>query len=116
MPRLEKFTLKIQTGGQGVDAEFKYKINGFPLAFDTQEGGTGPGEQLEAVGEVQSFPHSLTLDGPRQGSGTWEIDGMEITYEIYGQEPYTLRFGGVTLDEQSDLNLWYERPPVVIDV
>lgn len=116
MPRLEKFTLKIQTGARGIDSEPKYKINGFPLAFDTREGGTGPGESLEAMGEVQSFPHSLTLDGPQQSGEAWDIEGMEITYEVYGQEPFTLRFGSLSLDGQSDLNLWYERPPAVIDV
>ncbi|MBI2421702.1 MAG: hypothetical protein HYV27_02650 [Candidatus Hydrogenedentes bacterium] len=115
MPRLEKFTVKIQTGAQGLGTVPKYKINGFPLEFDTQEGGTGTGETLQVMGEVQSFPHSLTLDGPRDGQA-WEIEGMEVTYEVYGQDPFTIRLGGVRLDDESDLNLWYERPAAVLDV
>jgi len=69
---------------------------------------------LEATGHPQSFPHSLTLKGAEEG--TWEIESLEMTYDIDSAKPYTLHFGAVTLDERSDLNLWHERPAPVFDV
>lgn len=114
MPRLETFKLRITTGDQGLDGRLGYTINGFPLDFDSMEGGTGPGEVAELVANPESFPHSLRLNGPE--SGEWDIAGAEIEYHCADGEPYTLRLGGVTLDAQSELNLWYERPPVWLDV
>jgi hypothetical protein len=92
----------------------RYSINGFKLDFDELNGGTGPGETLEALGRPESFPHSLHLTGPQ--NGTWEIEGIEATYECMGLEPYTVRLGAITLDDESDLNIWHERPAKVIDV
>ncbi|MCC6145199.1 MAG: helicase [Candidatus Hydrogenedentes bacterium] len=114
MPKLDAVTLKIKTGTQGPGEMPQYIINGFKLDFEQLEGGTGPGETLVAVGEPQSFPHSLHLTGPK--SGSWEIEGIEATYECAGFEPYTVRLGAVTLDDESDLNIWHERPAKLIDV
>lgn len=114
MPRLETFNVKIRTGAQGIDESPAYSINGFPLGFDTSSGGVGPGETFEGLGQPQSFPHSLLLSGPTKGA--WEIEGVEVSYRLAGQEPYQVTLGPVTLDARSDLNLWYERPPKLIDV
>lgn len=114
MPRLDAFTLKIRTGASGLQEPPKYSINGFPLEFDALQGGTAPGEVLEATGHPQSFPHSLVLSGPEEGA--WDIEGIEVTYECANETPYTLRLGPVSLDKRADLNLWYPRPPKVIDV
>jgi len=114
MPRLETFTLTLKTGERGLDATPQYLINGFALDFDSVEGGTGPGETLKATGDPQSFPHSLVLRGPV--GGPWDIESAEITYDVFQAEPYTIRLGSVTLDDESDLNIWYERPEKVVDV
>lgn len=114
MPRLDTFHLKIHTGNAGLPGAPKYAINGFPLEFDKVQGSAGPGEVLELTGHPQSFPHSLLLSGPEEGQ--WEIAGVEATYHCANETPYTLRLGPVTLDTHSDLNLWYPRPPKVIDV
>jgi len=114
MPRLETFDMKIKTGKRGPDKAPWYEINGFKLDFDEMTGGNGPAETLELTGEPQSFPHSLVLVGPSEGE--WDIEGIEITYHVMGAPPYTLRLGGVTLDAETNLNIWYDRPPKVIDV
>jgi len=114
MPRLDTFHLKIKTGENGFSETPMFSINGFPLEFDTLSGGTGPGETLEATGTPQSFPHSLHLSGPSDGH--WDIAELEATYECANETPYRIRLGAVTLDSESDLNLWHPRPPKVIDV
>ncbi len=114
MPRLEVMRLKIATGARGLTQTPEYAINGFEIEFDELAGGTGPGEVLEAAGYPQSFPHNLVLLGPKEGA--WDIAGVEATYECMGDEPYTVRLGAVTLDNASNLNLWYERPAKVLDV
>ena len=114
MPRLDTFQLTLHTGEAGPGTPPKYTINGFPLDFDEYEGGTGPGETLQAVAHPQSFPHTLILSGPEEGN--WEIEGAEITYHCDGDAPYSLTLGAVTLDDHADLNLWYAKPPKVFDV
>jgi hypothetical protein len=114
MPRLESFELKIKTGERGPNRTPRYEINGFALDFVEIEGGNGPGETLELAADPQSFPHSLVLVGPE--SGQWDIAEVEATYNVMGGDPYTVRLGAVTLDEESNLNIWHERPAVLLDV
>lgn len=114
MPKLDTIRLTVRTGGKGLAGTPKYSINGFPLDFDEIAGGAEPGETLEAVGRPESFPHSLLLLGPSEGE--WEIAGIDITYECFGEEPYAVRLGEVTLDANADLNIWHARPARVIDV
>lgn len=114
MPRLESFKVRLTTGNHPLQGKLGYSINGFPLEFDEVSGTTEPGGVLEAVGHPESFPHTLQLNGPE--SGEWEIAGLEVEYTCAGEEAYTVRMGGVTLDERADLNLWTPRPPKVIDV
>ncbi len=114
MPRLERIELKITTGERGPNRTPRYEINGFSLDFDEIEGGNGPGEILELAGEPQSFPHSLALVGPAEGH--WDITGAEITYQVMGGDPYVVRLGPITLDDESNLNIWHDRPPVLLDV
>ena len=114
MPRLDTFDIKVTTGESPLQGDLKFAINGFPLDFDNVRGGTGPHETFEATGAPGSFPHSLVLKGPEEGA--WDIETMRITYHVHGEEPYTIRFGAVTVDHQSDLNLWVERPQPVLDV
>jgi hypothetical protein len=113
MPRLESFTLKLKTGAQGLPATPKYAINGFPLDFDEIKGGTAPGDEAELTGNPQSFPHSLVLIGPEEGE--WDIEGMTITYNCAGSQPYNVRLGAITLQDDTDLNIWHQRPARVLD-
>lgn len=113
MPKLDSFEITIKTGSKG-RAEFpKYSINGFPLDFDEQSGGVGPGETFVAKGSPRSFPHSLALMGPSEGD--WEIEAMSIDYHVSREEPYTVRFGTFDVDNESDVNIWHEPPPEVFD-
>lgn len=114
MPRLETFDIDITTGARGRPGVATYTINGFTLEFDEEEGGTGPGETLKASASPDSFPHSLVLDGPKDGA--WGIEAIELRFYPSGEEPYSVRLGGVTLDSRSDLNLWYDRPPRTLAV
>jgi hypothetical protein len=114
MPRLEKLTLEIKTGAHGFAGRPEYAINGFEIGFDEVTGGTGPGETLVATGYPQSFPHNLVLMGPTEAE--WDIDSIQAQYECSGDTPYEVRLGAITLDTESNLNIWYQRPAKVIDV
>ena len=39
-----------------------------------------------------------------------------VEYRCDGEAPYTVKLGAVTLDDHADLNLWYAKPPKVLDV
>lgn len=114
MARLETFDLTIKTGDQGPGIAPRYEINGFALDFEEMDGGTGPGETLKVTGHPESFPHALALIGPSEGA--WDIEGIEATYHPADGEPYSIRFGGVTLDDETNLNIWHARPQKVFDV
>lgn len=113
MPRLETLELKIKTGQRGLNHVPGYAINSHEIPFDQAEGGCGPGETLTASGSPKSFPHSLTLTGPDEGF--WDIEQIEAIFHV-GDSPYTVYLGAVTLDSESKLNLWYDRPPILLDV
>lgn len=114
MPKLDTFELTVKTGERGRNDVPRYTINGFPLDFDEVSGGVGSGETLQAKGRPQSFPHTLTLIGPDEGE--WDIESMTMTYHCAGDDPYTLRFGSFTVDEESEVNIWHNRPAPVFDV
>jgi len=114
MPRLQSFELTIRTGEQGRDDIPQYSINGFALDFDETEGTCASGDTLQATGMPDSYPHSLLLKGPH--AGLWKIEGITATYYPAGEAPYTVRFGPVELDGESDLNIWQPRPPLTFDV
>jgi hypothetical protein len=114
MPRLDSFSIELKTGESALKGPLKFIINGFPLEFDEVEGGTGSGETFSATGAPGSFPHTLLLHGPEEGD--WEVEGFSVTYHPNGEEPYRIRFGGVTVDSASDLNIWADRPSPVMDV
>lgn len=114
MPRLQTFELVIETGARGCSSPPKYSINGFMLDFDETEGGCGPGETFRGVGMPDSFPHTLVLHGPREG--VWDIASIRATYSPLGEEPYTVKFSAVSLDHETDLNIWHQRPAPTFDV
>jgi hypothetical protein len=114
MPKLNTFEIQIKTGASGCSDPPKFKINGFPLDFENPQGSVQAGDAFCGVGAPQSFSHSLVLCGP--SSGKWDIEEATMTYDLGGEPPYTIRFGAVTLDEESDLNIWQERPAPTFDV
>ncbi len=114
MPRLQCFDMTVKTGERSCDRTPGFVINGFELEFDNVEGGTEPGDTLTCKGSPDSFPHSLHLTGPEEG--TWDISELSITYYPYGEEPYTLRFAPVSIDSDSDLNIWHQKPAAAWDV
>lgn len=114
MPRLDSFQLDIRTGNAGGPEELHYSINGFALDFENANGSTKSGDVVKVTGSPQSFPHSLTLTGPSEGA--WDIEGITATYTCAGEEPYTIELGAITLNDDSDLNIWYERPLPTFDV
>lgn len=116
MPRLDTFTLEITTGKRPGPEKLGFNINGFPLDFDDVEGGTGRGETLNATGSPQSFPHGLALVGPTQGCEPWDIESVTVTYNCGGMDAYTVHLGAVTLDDESNLDIWHEPPLPTFDV
>lgn len=114
MPKLETVILEIRTGAQGGPERPTYSINGFSLDFDEYRGRADAGQSLTVTGHPRSFPHTLLLEGP--GDGTWDIESVQATYICTGLEPYTVALGAVTLDEDSDLNIWYDKPAQLFDV
>lgn len=116
MARLDKIELEIKTGQSRGPEEPILNINGFPLAFSETEGGTGSGETLKAVGNPGSFPHGLALVGPEEGQPKWDIESVTATYHCQNMEPYTVHMGAVTLDDESNLNVWQEPPVATFDV
>ncbi|MFP6582023.1 MAG: helicase [Candidatus Hydrogenedentota bacterium] len=116
MPKLNQFILEVTTGTNPGPEHPKFSINGFPLEFDECEGSTEAGATLKAVGCPNSFPHSLVLKGPEEGQPNWDIEGVVATYECNLMEPYVVRMGAITLDDESDLNIWHEPPLPTFDV
>lgn len=116
MPKLDSFTLEIKTGERRGPEKPIFNINGFPLEFEEMSGGTGAGETLKATGSVFSFPHALALIGPSDGNAPWDIESVRATYQCANTEPYTVHMGAVTLDDESNLNVWHEPPPPTFDV
>ena len=116
MPKLNAFEIEIKTGARPGPPNLRYNINGFPLDFDEAEGSVEPGQTFRAKGSPESFPHSLTLSGPEEGSQPWDIESATATYYCANDDPYTVRMGAVTLDDDADLNIWHQRPAPTFDV
>ena len=116
MPKLETFTLEIKTGKNPGPEKPHFQINGFPLEFDETEGTTEAKGTIIAKGFPQSFPHSLTLSGPEEGSTNWDIESVRAVYHCGGMDSYEVMMGAVTIDDASDLNIWHEPPLPTFDV
>jgi len=114
MPKLNKFKVKIETGGSGMDEPVKFSINSHKVPFDDCVGSTAEGQTFEGAFEVNSFAHSLTLVGPEKGN--WEIKKATVEFEPDTIAPYSVSFGSVTLDETTELNIWKDPPQPMFDV
>lgn len=114
MPKLNTFEITIKTGERGRSDTPVFLINTFPCDFLHTEGSLESGGTFKATGEPNSFAHSLILQGPE--SGEWDVEEAAVTYHPAGEEPYTIRFGAVTVDENADMNIFEPRPLKTIDV
>ncbi len=114
MPKLNTFDVVIKTGARGPGHTPRWSINGFVVDFEQTRGGTAAGETFEGSAGPGSFPHTLLIRGPE--SGAWDIEEARVTYYPNGGPPYTVRLATVTLDDDADLNIWYERPQKAFDV
>ncbi len=114
MPKLNSFNIKIVTGDQGMDEPVQFSINSHMVPFENVQGGTGAGQTFEGDFEVNSFAHSLALVGPKKGA--WNIREMEVAFNSENTEPYSVRYGEVTLDETNEVNLWQDPPLKTFDV
>ncbi len=114
MPRVNNFKVKIETGDTGTTDTAQFNFNNHKLPFDDPKGGTGAGETFEGGFEVNSFAHSLSLVGPEKGS--WHIKGITVDYDCADTPPYTVRFGEVTLDETTEVDIWQDPPLPAFDV
>ncbi len=116
MPKLDTFTLEIKTGERPGPEKPMFSINGFPLEFADAKGGAGSGETLKVTGNPMSFPHGLALTGPDEGQAPWDVESITATYYCANMEPYTVHLGAVSLDDESNLNIWHEPPAPTFDV
>ena len=116
MPRLNNFSIKIETGDAGTDTPVRCAFNGHTLALEKIGGGTGPDEIYEGEFAPRSFAHSFTILGPIEGE--WKIKRMTVTYDCDdgSPDPYTITFGEVTLDASTEVDVWQERPLPTFDV
>ena len=114
MPKLNTFDVTIKTGARGLGQTPRWSINGFVVEFEQAKGGAAPGEVFEGSASPGSFPHSLLIRGPEEGA--WDIQETTVTFYPNGEQPYKVRLGAVSLDSESDLNIWYDRPQPVFDV
>ena len=106
MPRVLSFDLSVKTGSQSTETPVRCCINGHTIELDDATGGTGPNEVLSGSVRIMSFVHTLTLVGPDEGQ--WQVDGIEVKFHCDGLEPYLVRFGEVTLDQETEVSIWAE--------
>ena len=108
MPKLNRFTIEIETGETGTDLPVHFTINNHKIHKEDPQGGVGPVENFSGGFEIGSFAHSLTLVGPE--SGHWESRKSKLDYDCEHTPPYSVFFGAVTLDETSEVNIWQDPP------
>lgn len=115
MKRLEDFMIKIRTGPRGRDTVPRVCINDSDCyELENVEGSTMSGGILQGAYSPHKVIHRFVLEGPDRGC--WDLEEAEVTLNVRNREPYSVRLGAVTLDAQSDLNLWYESPEDTFDV
>jgi len=114
MPKVNTFKVKVLTGPQSMSEPVHFNFNNHNMPFKNVKGSTEAGETFEGSFEVNSFAHSLTLIGPQ--SGKWGIEKITVEYDCENEKPYTVQFGGVNLDEATEVNIWQDPPVLAFDV
>lgn len=113
MPRLNRFTIKISTGVNGLAAPVRCNFNTHVLELDNFSGSTGSGGICQGEFSPQSFVHEFSLIGPDEGE--WDVARVDMHYET-PEEVWDISFGPATLNSSTELNLWYTRPAEAWDV
>ena len=114
MPKLNRFKITVETGDTATEGPVLFNINNHELPFEDASGGTGKGEIFKGGFEINSFAHTLNLVGPKEG--LWNIKKITVDYECESAEPYSVNFGEVTLDGQTEVNIWQDPPIAAFDV
>ena len=114
MPKVNTFKVKVQTGSQGMSEPVHFNFNNHNMEFENVIGSAESGKDFEGNFEVNSFAHSLTLVGPQ--SGKWDVEKIIVEYDCENEEPYTVQFGSVTLDDTTEVNIWQDPPVPAFDV
>ncbi|HIA02799.1 MAG TPA: helicase [Myxococcales bacterium] len=114
MPRINRIQISIETAANGWSGPVCVEFNGHQLPLDNVDGSVLANSQLVGECSPNSFAHSVILVGPDTGS--WDIAGVSVMYDISGEDDYSVKFGAVTLDETQSLDLWEERPLLAFDV
>ena len=114
MPRIDRFTVTIQTGATGNAGPVRFDFNGHTMGFEESDGGTGGGERFEGSFAARSVAHSVALVGPEDG--TWDIERITVRYETTDGDPWDVSFGPITLDGFTALDIWHDRPLPTFDV
>ena len=108
MPKVNSFKVSIQTGNNGIAEPVLFNFNSHKMPFNNIEGSVESGQSFSGDFDVQSFCHSLTLVGP--DSGTWDIESISVEFVCDGEQPYSVNYGAVILDETTEVNLWRGPP------
>ena len=114
MPRVLTFKVNIETGKQGPNETVNFCFNGHKMPFENVTGSNESDAIFEGSFAVNSFAHSLTLVGPEKGK--WNVEKVTVDYECEGEKPYVVKWGAVTLDETTEMNLWQDPPAPMFDV
>lgn len=115
MPRLNDFTIKIETGEMGITEPVRFSFNSHEMNFENIEGEVTSLKTFKAESpSLNSYAHSMNLLGPVKGE--WEIKGLIITYRVEDEEPYTISFGPLLLNSKNQVNIWQDKPLETFDV
>jgi hypothetical protein len=114
MPKLNRFTIEVETGEIGADLPVHFTINNHKMPLEDTQGGVGPTQIFSGGFEIGSFVHSLTLVGPE--TGQWDICKMTVGYDCEHTPPYSVTFDAFKLDETTEVNIWQDPPLPTWDV
>jgi len=115
MRQLDHFMLQLRTGPRGRQDVPRVCFNDeVCYELENVEGTTASGDVLTGAYGPRKAVHKFVLEGPE--TGYWDIEEAEVTLSVRHREPYSVRLGPITLNAQSDLNLWYESPEDTFDV
>lgn len=115
MPRLNDFTIEIETGAKELMEPVRFTFNSHEMTFDDFSGETKGNKTFIATSPtLDSYAHSMTLLGPKEGE--WEVKKFSISYRVEDDEPYTLSFGPLCLNSKNQVNIWHEKALETFDV
>lgn len=114
MPRLNKFTMEVKTASVGIKEDVRINFNGHIVSPDNPSGATEAGDVFQGEFSPMSYVHQMSLLGPK--SGLWDIEQINMVYELEDEEPYAVSYGPILLDQSNHVNIWEEKSPPTFDV